>query len=164
MNRSVYLWILLVQIFVSCSKNRETTDPLVVNDPVFADQLKSAPEKIAAAGNEWTLDAYLWRDFMPVTHDSGGSPLMCVIKFMGQSGCIPHNTISLSKIYVIYNDQTWINDTFIKNIISEDDWNIVVRDGPKWEINTVVDVIAEFDVQGQQYRLMSKSQRINATH
>jgi len=169
MNRSLFLFVVFLQLFVSCNKSSESSDIesecLVVYDRNLANQLKSSPENVVINGNRYNLFTYLWRDFMPGAAGPDGSPLMCVIKIKGHNGGnILHNTTSLSRIYVINNHQIWISDTFDTHIFNDDNWEVVIRNGPKWGPNATVDVICEFKNSGKTYRLMSKSQIINVTY
>ena len=169
MKRSLFILVVFLQLFVSCNKSSEDngdmeSEYLVVNDFNLANQLKSCPENVAINGNKYTLFTYLWRDFMPSSEPNGGS-LMCVIKITGHNEeNILYNPTSLSKIYVVYNHQIWISDTFEAHIFHDDDWEVVIRNGPKWGPNVAVDVICEFNNTGESYKLISKSQIINAIH
>ena len=168
MNRLLFLLVVFLQLCVSCNKSGESSDiesvfPAVL-DQKLAKQLKSSPENIVINGDRYTLYAYLWRDFMPVAEPNGSS-LMCVINITKPNGrSVLHSTTSLSKIYVVYGHQIWINDDFDTHLFSDDNWEVVIRNGPKWGPNVVVDVICEFTNEGKSYQLISKSQTINATH
>jgi len=167
MNRLLFFGVVFLQLFVSCNKGGESSgiesEYPVVSDRNLARQLKSSPEIVVINGNRYTLDTYLWRDFMPSAGPDYG--LMCVVNIKkSDGGSILHNTTSLSKIYVVYNHQIWISDDFDKHLFRDDNWEVVIRNGPKWEPNVVVDVVCEFNHKGKSYRLISKTQTINATH
>ena len=168
MNRPFFILVVFLQLFVSCNKNLKNGDiesePQVVYDQNLVNQLKSSPENIVIDGNRYTLLTYLWRDFMPIA-EPDGSPLMCVIKIKeNNGGTILHNTTTLSKVYVVYNHQVWISDTFETHLFYDDDWEVVFRNGPKWGPNVIVDVICEFENTGKSYKLMSGFQEIKATY
>ena len=167
MNRLLFFGVVILQLFVSCNKDGECSgiesEYPVVSDRNLANQLKSSPENVVINGNRYTLYTYLWRDFMPSSEPNTG--LMCVVNIKRpDSGSILHNTTSLSKIYVVYNHQIWISDDFDTHLFRDDNWEVVIRNGPKWDTNIVVDVICEFNHAGKSYRLISKSQKINVTH
>ena len=170
MNRSLFLLVVFLQLFVSCNKSEESSNMKskfsVVSDRKLVKQLKSSPENVVINGDRYTLYTYLWRDFMPGAYEgSNGSPLMCVINITKPNGgSILHSTTSLSKIYVIYGHQIWISDDFDTHLFSDDNWEVVIRNGPKWGPNVAVDVVCEFRNAGKSYRLMFKSQTIKATH
>ena len=173
MNRSLFILIVFLQLFISCNKSSEGSDDidvdtknecLIVDDRILADQLKSNPENVVINGNRYTLYSYLWRDFMPVV-ESNGTPLMCVVRIIGDNErTILHDATSLSKIYVVYGHQVWISDKFEVHIFQDNKWDVVIRNGPKWGPNVVVDVICEFNNIGKSYTLISKSQKINAVY
>ena len=165
MNKSSFLLVFFLCFIVSCAEEQKNknTESLVVTDSVFANQIKSSPEQIAIENSRLTLYTYFWRDFMPGVEENG-SHLMGVIQFEGQTGAILSNSISLSKLYVINGSDIWICDVFETRIGYNDIWETVVRNGPKWGPGIDVDVICEFESLGQSYRLMAKSQTINATY
>ena len=168
MNRLLFLLLVFLHLCVSCNNSGESSDiesefPAVL-DQKLTKQLKSSPENVVINGNSYALYAYLWRDFMPVA-EPNGSPLMCVINIMKpDGGSILHSTTSLSKIYVVYGHHIWISDDFDTHLFSDDNWEVVIRNGTKWGPNVVVDVICEFTNAGKSYQLISKSKTINATH
>jgi len=167
MNRMMFLLVFFLQPLVSCNKGLENgsleSEISVVIDGNLADQLRSSPKNVVINSNNLSLDTYLWRDFMPPAEENG-SPLMCVIKFIGQTNSVLFNSVSLSKLYVVNHNKIWISDTFETHIFHEDNWEVVIRNGPKWEPGIYVDVICEFMSQGQSFKLIAKSQMINATH
>jgi len=167
MDRKFLFLVLFLQLLVLCNngwKNREVKDEnMVVTNRILANQLKSSPEKIVIAGKELTLDTHLWSDFMPIAEENE-NPLTGVIKFMGQSGDVLSNTISISKVYVVNNNEIWMCDFFETRIIEPDVFEVVVSKESNWETDIDVDVICEFKDKAQSYRLMTKSQKINVIH
>ena len=164
MDKKILIFVLLLQLLVLCNnswEHRDTKDEnLVVTNWILANQLKSSPEKIVIAGKGLTLDTYMCRDLLPAAEENESS-LTGVIKFMGQSGDILSNTISISKVYVVNNNEILMCDSFETRIIESDVLEVVVRNESKWESDIDVDVICEFKDNGQPYRLMTKSQKIN---
>jgi len=167
MDRKFLFLVLFLQLLVLCNngwKNRDVKDEtLVVSDWILANQLKSSPEKIMIAGKGLTLDTYLWSDFMPIA-EGNENPLTGVIKFMGQSGDVLSNTISISKVYVVNNNEIWMCDSFETRIIEPDVFEVVVKKESNWDSGIDVDIICEFKDKAQSYRLMTKSQKINVTY
>jgi len=163
----LFVFVLFLNLFVSFNKGRENSDMENANrvstNRVLANLLKISPENIVITGNELMLDTYLWRDFMPGVEENE-SRLIGVIKFKGQSGFILSNAISISKVYVINNNEMWVCDTFETRVIEPDLFEIVVKDGPKWEPGINVDAICEFKNEEQSFRLMAKSQKIDVIY
>ena len=162
MNKMLLLFALFIQLFVFCHKDQSSSDPEM--DRILTEMLKLSHENVVIANKELTIETYLWRDFMPVVVEPDGSPLMGSIRFIGQSGDILLNTISISKVYVVNNQKIWICDSFETRITENNVFEVIVSKGPKWEPDINVDVICEFKNQGQSYRLITKSQKINATY
>jgi hypothetical protein len=161
MNRILLLLAVFLQLFVFCHKDQSVIDPEI--NRVSAEMLKLSPENVVIAGEKLTLETYLWRDFMPGI-GKDGSPMMGSIKFIGQSGDILLNTLSISKVYVVNAQKVCTFDSFETRIIEHNVFEVVVREGPEWDTYIEVDVICEFKNQGQLYRLITKSQKIKATY
>ena len=159
-----YLYVMLMISFVglgSCEK--EHLKDTVTVDAELAKELRSNPETIALANNNLVLETYLWRDFMPVSPPSG-SKMIGVGKLTDVNQVRIPQSITLRKQYVIKGDEIWIaNYGEIRNS-PEHILEGVVRNGPQWDTGIEVDVVCEFQHQGKTYRLLAKSQPINATY
>ena len=166
MYRSIVLLILFSQFLVSCTEKQEDDDMnnenKVVTDQNLIKMLRSSPDQITLNGKNLSIETYFWRDFMPGSNNPDGSPLMGSIKFVGENADVLSKTISVSKVYVVNNDMTWVCKAL--EIRNENVLEAVVRGGPKWEPGIHVDVISEFTILKKSYRLIAKSQTIHVTY
>jgi len=91
---------------------------------------------------DYFLDAFLWRDFMPISPPNG-KPLISINWLIrADSSAIPEN-IELKQQYVIYGDSVWISDYENEtHQTPEYKQEKVSRNGPKWGPKVYVDVIA----------------------
>lgn len=153
---------LMVTCLYSCEKE-ETKGAEIKNDPALAAELKASPEAIVIGNNSLLLETYLWRDFMP-DGNTGGSALFSVNKLTGDVGAAIPESISLKKQYVIKGDEIWISDYSEVRNSPANVLEGVVRDGPEWGPDINVDVVCEFEREGQTFRILAKSQKIHATY
>ncbi len=140
--------------FSSCSK--------VEKDKKLIKELLESPEFINLENNKLVLSTFLWRDFMPITEEDG-SPLACVNKLTDTNNNGILEEINLKKQYVIHGDEVW-EDDYIE-VINESEFVLqgFVNGGPKWGPDIEVDVVCEFEYLGNIYRILAKSQMIEAT-
>ncbi len=61
------------------------------NSNISIEVLKSAPEKIKIAGNEYVIETYLWRDLMPVIDPKDIKGLTANVKLISSGGKIPES-------------------------------------------------------------------------
>ena len=106
---------------------------------------EKAVDTLTIGSNSFVLDAYLWRDFQPISPENGKP--MISINWLINIGMvrIPDN-ISMVKQYVFYNDDVWIAD--YENEVpapSLPEYKIerISRNGPKWGPNIYVDIISQ---------------------
>lgn len=127
------------------------SSPLIATAPTS--KLQSAPTVITIDGRDYTINAYVWRDFMP-TIGTAKKGLMANVNLVAKDGNAIPTTLTMNKLWVIKdNKNTW--ETTPNN----------ARGGPQWETGSVVDVVVQLvDGKGQTYLLRKPSQRIEATY
>ena len=130
--------------------------------------LLSAPKQVTIGSNHFTLETYLWRDFMPSTPSQpGGSPLMAVVKVTEVDSSNIPSYLDTQRMWVIYAADIW------EAILHDDPaplpdlsfmLNKVASGGPKWGpyIYTTVVVSIE-DNRGRSYLLRASNQWIYRT-
>ena len=143
----------------SCKKNK--VEGKIINDPEFAEELRQSNDTLTIGDNTLVLKTDLWRDFFPPAEENG-SPMVTINKITDIDSVTLQSTINLKKQYVLKEDEIWTADY---SEVKENDFILegIVRDGPKWGPNIEVDVVCEFENSGIIYRIISKSQLINAT-
>lgn len=128
----------------------------------LAKELKESPESIILGNNNLVLTTFLWRDFMPIAEE-GGSPLACVNKLTDTNNNGILDEINLRKQYLIKGNEIWESDYIEVTNESEFVLQGFVNGGPKWGPDIEVDVVCEFEYLGNIYRILAKSQLIEAT-
>lgn len=130
-----------------------------------ASDLKTSPKAITVDGRHLTLAAYLWRDFMPLSPPDG-KPLLASITLKTRSGEPLPEGVDIDDVWVVLGEMIW-SPTIDELRAREENsptLEIVLRNGPKWEPGSVVDVVVQVvDAQGQPYRLMAPQQTIQRT-
>lgn len=160
MKNTILILISLYLTLTAC--NKEKYDSEVTNDPVFAQVLKSAPEQLTVDNLNFELRTSLWRDFMPIAEEDG-SPLMAVNDLVEKDSLAISEEVKLKKLYVIQEHKIWT--TTYSNIKQVDDHVLTggAKGGPKWGPGVAVDVVCEFEIAGQIYRILAKSQPVEGT-
>lgn len=121
----------------------------------LAEELRLSPDTVVIENNQFILKVGLWRD---LSQRIGGSQTNCYSELKEINHLLP-NEIVLKKQYVVNGNEIWIGDyeqtKKVKTVIEAR-----VRNGPKWPVNSNVDVICEFEYSGKTYRVIAKSQLI----
>ena len=164
LNRYSFLIILIFTL--NCSDNGIGNNDIEVNPKLIKELRSASSETIQIENNSFVLDAYLWRDFMPMS-PLNGRPLISVNKLIElNSETIPNN-IDLVKQYVINEDSIWITDYEDERRNSNSPHIIErsSRNGPKWGPQVNVDVVSKiFDSKtGENHYLILKNVFINRT-
>ena len=158
MIRSCYLFATLCITAAACT--HET--PTAPADRVSPAVLRSAPTTLAAGKATLTLEATVWRDFMPST-PPGGRPLVVVARVQTTNGSPVPAAIRATDIFVVFGNDVW--STSAKEERSRTDtapqYEVVGREGPKWSPDVAVDVILRLS-DGSLLR--APNQPISATY
>lgn len=156
MNFQILSISLAIVLAVSACNNVKKEDP----DSAIA--LRLSPQTISLGEHTLTLEAFLWRDFMPMT-PPGGSELRSVVKVSKQGIGDLDITPELLYQYVIYGDEVW--KAAIESVHHYPDRiEGFSGGGPKWGPDVLVDVVVELKYDGNTYRVLAKDQGITATH
>jgi hypothetical protein len=122
-----------------------TTDPMPDLLPVTAD-LRDAPATATVDARAVRIEAYAWRDFMPGPDTPrDGQPLIVSARVMaGDGGVLPAGLVP-ETVWVVRGDRAWrAAATEVRPSPDARSIEVVVRDGPKWGPDAVVDVVVAF--------------------
>ena len=138
----------------------------IISDKELISKLKNdAVETLVTETGSFVLEAYLWRDFMPVS-PSGGKPLVAINKLISTNLIPIPDNIHLARQYVIYNDFCWIS-SYEDEERPQDKYRQekISRNGPLWGPGVRVDVVvAVYDSKTQKtYFIINKDTRIIRT-
>ena len=128
-------------------------------------ELQAAPTQITIAGRSYKIEAFVWRDFMPISPPDGKS-MIASIKLIAEDGnSVPSNLVP-DKLWVIKTDdeQVWEINFTDPPRLSGGTVEIVARNGPKWEPGTDIDVVVQLsDGENRTYLLLSPSLKVQRT-
>jgi hypothetical protein len=118
-------------------------------------ELTLAPERITVAGQAYSLEVFLWRDFM-LAPRGGGRPLQGTVRTNpltfppGRSG----ESLSIDRVWLVHVAEVWeapqpLGGTALSRTFDG---------GPQWEPGTAVDVVARIlDATSNQAYLLNVS-------
>ena len=136
------------------------------SNPMWEDYIESgiytAQEEIHDENITYSLDTYMWRDFMPISPPDG-KPLIAVITVYAHNAENFPLTTKIERLWII-------NGAEIKSASATDEFKVdgnqyemVFRDGPKWGPDIVIDVVVKMKINSQIYYLKAENQMIHAT-
>lgn len=161
MTKSGFFFALLIML-VSC----EGIDDPMKTDKGLKDELYSKAKSIITIGShEYSLEAYLWRDFMPISPPDG-RPLIALNWIVSNDSTPVPASIGMVNQYVINNDYVWVAEYESTNgSIPDYKMEKISRNGPKWGPGIKVDVISRIrDLNtGTDYYLILTDVYINRT-
>ena len=160
LRRFIIVSIILLTLY-SCKKDKVNGN--IQTNVALADSLRINPVAVQIGNDSIFLTTYLWRDFMPTT-GKDGSGLYCTNQLTYKDSLSIPTGLKFKTQYVINGDQVWAN----QNVdIDDGESNLIragINGGPKWGPGIFVDVVCEFEIDNQTYRIIAKQQKINATY
>jgi hypothetical protein len=130
------------------------------------EDLLAAPLEIAITGRQFTLESFVYRDFMP-GDNAGGSALIAVVNLTAADLQPFPADIDGTRIWVVNGERVWETD-FSDESRPRDQARLhqlqkVARDGPKWNVGTQVEVIVRVKTRtGSSHLLRAAKQTIQA--
>jgi hypothetical protein len=115
-----------------------------VTPSVPLNNLLAAPLAIEFGGRQYSLETFLYRDFMPGP-DRGGSLLIAIVYLTAVDGQAFPDDVDCSRIWVVNGEEVW-ETTFQDEMRPRSPSHLnqlekVARNGPVWDIGTRVEVI-----------------------
>ncbi|MEA2076470.1 MAG: hypothetical protein U9O95_00440 [Candidatus Marinimicrobia bacterium] len=139
-----YLLIFILLFVLSACFNDDDPEVGITIDATLAQELlNDAVDTLCIDSLQFILEAYLWRDFMPIS-PIDGKPLISINWLVNlDSVQVPLN-LDMTKQYVILNDSIWISDYSDESRMTYDyKLENISRNGPKWGPHIEVDVISK---------------------
>lgn len=157
--KKIIFSLLLISI-LSCKKDSSPNGSTIISNPTLADELRSNKEKLVIGNNTYFIEPYIYRNFMP----GAESGLICSIKLKDINGSPIPSEITLNNLYVINDTNIW--QTNYDEIRKDNKLYIegVVRNGPKWEAKTSVDIVGEFKIGSKKYQILTIAQKIGEVY
>ena len=126
-------------------------------------EITNAPVEIRVAGVGLTLEAYLFRDYAPVS-PADGKPLIASVRLKATDGKDLPADLRAETFYVIYGEQVWTPDLVQEwPSTSPGDMELVARNGPKWPTGSTVDVVLRLRHGNTALLLKAAGQQIHRT-
>ena len=126
--------------------------------------LESALSRVTIGGSELELEAYLWRDFQPVSPPDG-KPLIAVLRIRTADGGRLPQRIRVEQVSIAYDNDVWsapVKEEYPSAHPSV--LEVVAREGPKWQPGVSVDVVVRIrDMEGRVHWLRAADQPIHRT-
>lgn len=122
-----------------CDGEKGITSSLMSNVPI--EDLQRAPQEIEIGDQEYVLETFLWRDFMPVSPPDGKG-LIALIKVIEKNEAPIAPDLKLKYLWVINDRDVWFTAFTDETPPSPDDeLHRMARDGPTWAPEVQVDVV-----------------------
>ncbi|MDA9898308.1 hypothetical protein N9D69_01915 [Flavobacteriales bacterium] len=131
-------------LLISCEKEDFNEGNIRIDKELIMQLNSKSYDTLIIESNKLVLDAYLWRDFMPISPPDGKT--MISINWLRDIDSTEIlDNIGLIEQYVIYNDSIWIAEYENETSTTQPDYKIKKRsrEGPKWGPNICVDVISK---------------------
>jgi len=146
MHRILFIAVIIMNL--ACEKSRIEDDQISGNisiDKELIQELNAdAYDTLFLESGTFILDAYIWRDFQPISPPNG-KPMFSINWLINiDSVKIPDN-IDLTKQFVINNDSIWISD-YLNDVRPNQPIHKIEKysnGGPKWGPGINVDVVAQ---------------------
>jgi hypothetical protein len=135
-------FILIAISFLTGCKKDEVSN-IKADKELILELHNKAVDIITIDSHEYFIDAYLWRDFAPISPQNGNTLISINWLIRADSTAIPEN-IELKQQYVVYDDSLWIAD-YVNETRNTPEYiqEKISRNGPKWGPFVYVDVIAK---------------------
>jgi hypothetical protein len=130
-------------LFLAFACEKEVTNNIRLDKALITELNDKSTDTITINSKKYFLDAYLWRDFMPMSPPNGKSLISINWLICFDSTSIPEN-IKMIQQYVILNDSIWIAD-YEDGSRQTPSFKIekISHDGPKWGPWTSVEIISK---------------------
>ena|SRR5690554_893354 len=143
MKKYVIIFMTLI-LLISCEKEDINESNIRIDKELITELNSKSYDTLIIEANIFVLDAYLWRDFMPIS-PSDGKPMISINWLRDIDSTEISDNINLIEQYVIYNDSIWIAEYENETSTTQPDYKIekISREGPKWGPKIYVDVISK---------------------
>jgi len=123
----------------------------------------TALEEVTIENLNFSLETYMWRDFMPISPPDG-KPLIVIIKIHAIGVVVFPSTLNLERIWLIYGTDVISALPTNESSVYGNIFKMVFRDGPKWGPGIVIDVVVKLkSVDFNYYYLLALNQPIYRT-
>lgn len=119
--------------------------------------LRAVPSRVEVFGKTLVGETHVWRNMMPGVILVGETPakrgIIVSITIKTEDGAMVPSGLRAERISVVKGDEVWFTST-VETQRDEHSFGATVRNGPEWEGDSTVDVVADFrDSVGGLYQL-----------
>jgi hypothetical protein len=126
-------------------------------------QLRAAPAGAKIHGRIVTLDAYLWRDFMPISPPNG-KPLIATVRVQSPEGQSISDKLVVERAWFLNGAEVWSTSPSEVRTVDDGSIELVFRNGPLWNPGLVVDIaIVVRDSSGGRHLISRREEKIKRT-
>lgn len=131
-------------LLISCEKEDINESNIRIDKELISELNSKSYDTLIIESNKFVLDAYLCRDFMPIS-PSDGKAMISINWLIDIDSIEISDNIDLIEQYVIYNDSIWIAEYENESSSTQPDYKIekISREGPKWGPKIYIDVISK---------------------
>ena len=143
MKKYIIIFTTLI-LLISCEKEDINESNIRIDKELISELNSKSYDTLIIESNKLVLDAYLWRDFMPIS-PSDGKAMISINWLRDIDSTEILDNIDLIEQYVIYNDSIWIAEYENETSTTQPDYKIekISREGPKWGPKIYVNVISK---------------------
>lgn len=159
--RTFAIGLACVLAVAGCSDRSGPTAP----DSDSASSLTEVPTSVVIDGKLLTLRASLWRDFQPISPPDG-KPMIAALQIQTADGSGVPATVTADTVWLVLATDVWSGAAREERPRGDTApiYEVVARDGPKWNPGALVDVIVQLrDRNGGVSRLRAAGQLVQAT-
>ena len=150
----------LLLVFAGCSSSHNPGDIVQID----IDKLRGAPSEVKLDGITYTLEAYIWRDFMPDIDTVTNKGLMASIKLKLTDNTPIPSTLKITRLWILNKDYIWMPEPLRITQLTSDVIEIYASEGPLWEAGIKVRVVFEFILNNQKLLLGLENQEVQAVY
>lgn len=112
----------------------------IIRDQALLSLINSSPNAKNIGGVEYTVEAFVWRDFAPSINPPAG--LLANNTLIREDGNTIDSDFEIIQHFIVKDRDIWVpDDTEVRlNQNSTNRLHVVSREGPEWEIDSKVNV------------------------
>ena len=156
------LTLLSLLFLTGCELDGKDSDSDI---PVLSvEVLQLAPRELNLLDQEYKLETFLWRDFMPVSPPDG-KPMIALIKVIEKNEVPIASDLELKYLWMINGQEIWSTKFTEETPLSPDnELHRIAREGPQWDPGIEVDVVVGLTRgDGSMKLLRARDQLIHRT-
>lgn len=149
-------WISVLGLVVLAGCSAGTTVGTTLPPPT-AIGLRAVPSRVEVFGQTLVGETHVWRNMMPVVVLAGEPQpkrgIIVSITIKAENGATLPGGLRAERVSVVKGDEVWTT-TAVETQRDEVSFGATVRNGPEWDGDSTVDVVADFrDTVGGIYQL-----------